>query len=225
MAYPGKSQSLFDYFMAPYSIKIITVGQMATNCYIVWDRVTLDGIIIDAGDDAEYISDTLNQLRIFPRAVIATHGHFDHVLAAFALESMYNIPFMMNPADSFLLKNMNKSATHFLHVKHVDPPPRSITPLLHGQHISLGKSEITVMETPGHTPGSVCLYEQQHRVIFTGDTIFASGALGRTDRTYGNRNQLMESVKRLLALPSNTALFPGHGDASTIGAEKSQHVV
>ena len=211
--------------MSPYSVKIVTVGQLATNCYIVWDRVTLDALIIDPGDDAEFISDTLTKLKVFPRAVIATHGHFDHVLAAFALETMYNIPFMMHPADGFLLKSMKKSATYYLHIQHVDPPPHAVVPVSDGQHITLGKSEITILETPGHTPGSICLYEERHRVIFTGDTVFASGAVGRTDRSYGDRTLLLESLRKIFALPPNTALFPGHGEASTIGAEKSHHVV
>lgn len=211
--------------MAPYSIKILPVGQLSTNCYVVWDRGTLDAMIIDPGDDAEYISETLTKLKVYPRCIIATHGHFDHILSVFALESMYNLPFFINRKDDFLLTSMKKSATYYLHVPSVDPPPKNPQSLQDGQTISLGSSVFTVIATPGHTPGSICLYEPKHKVLFTGDTIFADGAVGRTDRSYGNRTELEDSLKRICTLPPDTAIFPGHGSASTIGSERKFHVV
>lgn len=211
--------------MAPYSVKILPVGQLATNCYIVWDRGTLDAMIIDPGDDAEYISETLTKLKVYPRCIVSTHGHFDHVLSVFALESMYNIPFFIHPDDDFLLANMKKSASYYLHIATVDPPPKNRQPLMDGHVITLGSSNFTVIGTPGHTPGSVCLYEPKHAVLFTGDTIFAEGAVGRTDRSYGNRAALTKSLARLFALPEQTAIFPGHGAASTLGSERKFHVV
>lgn len=180
-------------------METLVVGQMATNCYIVGD------IIIDPGDDAEYI---MSRLDAKPRMIVATHGHFDHIMAAFALQRAYNIPFYIHKDDEFLLKNMRSSAKHFLGLPDVDPPP--VPSRLQG---------ISFIHTPGHTPGSICLKFGDE--LFVGDTLFAGGGIGRTDFSYSNKKDLEKSIHTILSFPKETKLFPGHGESFTISLWKS----
>ncbi len=205
-------------------ITCLSVGQMATNCYLVSDTKTGEGIIIDPGDDAEYISDTLLKLHITPTKIIATHGHFDHLMAAYALKLGFGIPFCMHPLDTFLVSRMEQTAKHFLGVPYVDPAPSVDTKLREGEVIAVGSIRLTVLHTPGHTPGSICLYEENSGVLFTGDTVFADGSVGRTDHSYSSSEALQSSLKRILSYPLTTRLLPGHGRETTIGAEASYHV-
>lgn len=170
-------------------METLVVGSMATNCYLV------DGIIIDPGDDAEYI---MSHLTDKPRMIVATHGHFDHIMAACALQLAYNIPFYLHPADNFLLATMQSSAKHFLGLKEVDPPPVP-TPI----------TDLPFIHTPGHTPGSICL--KFENVLIVGDTIFEGGGVGRTDFSYSQPLKLAESIDHILSYPANTRLLPGHG--------------
>ncbi len=178
-------------------IETLVVGQMATNCYIV------DGIIIDPGDDAEYI---MGHLQTKPIMIVATHGHFDHIMASYALQLAYNIPFVIHEKDAFLVKTMQSSAKHFLHIV-TDPPPKITSYITEEDKIG----DFTVMHAPGHTPGSVCLVGDG--VVFTGDTIFAGGAVGSTDHQYSDKTALSQSINKILALPPKTKFFSGHGDS------------
>ncbi len=205
-------------------ITTLAVGQMAANCYIVSDTKTREGIIIDPGDDAEYISDTLLKLQVTPIMIVATHGHFDHLMAAYALKLGFGIPFRMHPLDVFLVSRMEQTAKHFLGVPCVDPAPSVDRKLREGEVIAVGSIRLTVLHTPGHTPGSICLYEKKLGVLFTGDTIFSTGAVGRTDRSYANREVLMSSIHRILSYPKRTRILAGHGEETTIGAEIRYHV-
>lgn len=179
-------------------IKTLPVGQMAANCYLVTHAGKT--MIIDPGDDAEYITSHVTEQ---PSMIIATHGHFDHIMAAFALQLAYNIPFYMHPDDNFLLAQMQSSAKHFLGVREVDPPPVP-TPI----------KNIPFIHTPGHTPGSICL--QFEGVLFVGDTIFAEGGVGRTDFSYSEPLKLAESIHRILSYRPETRLLPGHGEEVTV---------
>lgn len=176
------------------NIETLVVGQMATNCYIV------DGIIIDPGDDAEYI---MSHCKTKPTMIVATHGHFDHIMAAYALQLAYNIPFYIHKKDIFLLARMQSSAKHFLGLKDIDPPPYPSE-----------MKDIMYIHTPGHTPGSICLYFPKNNILFSGDTIFAGGAVGRTDHEYSDKAALSRSIQTILSLPPETKLFPGHGEAN-----------
>lgn len=201
-------------FYSDMDIQTFIVGQMATNCYIVTNFG--ESIIIDPGDDAEYI---ISHCETKPFMVVATHGHFDHVMAACALQLAYNIPFVMHEADTFLIKNMQASAKHFLKLPHVDPPPNISKFITGGDKVG----DLTVIHTPGHTPGSMCLYSKKENILFAGDTIFAGGAVGRTDHEYSNTSALTRSVQTILSLPPETKLFCGHGEGSTVGRELSYH--
>lgn len=190
-------------------IQTLVVGSMATNCYII------DDIIIDPGDDAEYIISHVKK----PSLVIATHGHFDHILAAFALTETYKIPFAMHKADEFLLVNMEKSAKHFLKLPTIDPPPKITTYLTDGDSVG----NLRVLHTPGHTPGSVCFIGKDF--VLSGDTLFAGGAVGRTDFSYSSKTNLADSIKRILSLAPSLKLLPGHGPSSSVKAERRFHRV
>ncbi len=194
------------------TIETLVVGQMATNCYIV------DGIIIDPGDDAEYI---VSHLKTKPTLIVATHGHFDHIMAARALQLTYAIPLVMHESDAFLVTTMRSSAKHFLGLTMIDPPP-AVNKMIRDKD-KIGK--FTVIHTPGHTPGSICLYSQKNNVLFTGDTIFADGAVGRTDHAYCDKTALSRSIKTILSLPPKTILLSGHGEKSCIESERGYHRV
>jgi glyoxylase-like metal-dependent hydrolase (beta-lactamase superfamily II) len=204
------------------NITTLRVGQMAANCYLLTDEKTGETLIVDPGDDAEYIMDKIASGHGVPQAIVATHGHFDHIMAARALELAYTIPCLMRPEDEFLVARMDETAKHFLGIRAVDPPP-DVQPI--GFMLAVGKSKIEVVYTPGHTPGSICLYSPKDKILLTGDTIFADGGVGRTDFSYSDPSKISASLKKILSYPADTALYPGHGEPTTVGTEKKLHRV
>lgn len=200
----------------------LPVGSLQTNCYLAYDILTFKCLIIDPGDDADYIIGFIAKLKLKPQAIIATHGHFDHILAVTELKFAYHIPFFIHINDRFLVKDMQSSAKYFLKVK-TDPPPEIDEFLTNQQEIKFGRQSLKIIETPGHTPGSVCLYNKQHNILFTGDLLFAEGGVGRTDFSYSNKSQLNNSITKILKLPIHTNLFPGHGKQTDIKKERIYH--
>lgn len=185
---------------------------MDENCYIVWDKDTKEAIIIDPGDDSDYIIENINKEDLTPRAIIATHGHFDHTMAVLPLKLSFNIPFYMHKEDGFLLKRIEKTAKHFVDFD-PGPPPKVDIFLTDKATISIGKIRFSIIHTPGHTPGSVCLHFKDEKIIFVGDLIFADGYVGRTDFKYGDKIKLSESINKL---PDNITVYPGHGEEFTL---------
>ena len=206
-------------------ITILVVGQMAANCYIVRDVATNQALIIDPGDDAEYIIDTILKLKVEPIGVLLTHGHFDHVMSAFEVQIAYGIPCMMHPEDTFLLTRMTETAKHFLGVSRADPPPTITTPLQDGQTIAIGNSVVSIREIAGHTPGSVLVYHKESASIFVGDVLFADGAVGRTDHSYSSPLELTNSIRTILSYPDNTRIYAGHGESTTVELAKTYRPV
>lgn len=198
------------------NVHILPVGQMASNCYLLEDTLTHTVIVIDPGDASEYIIDHIQKLQAKPLCVIATHGHFDHVMGVFALTKIYAIPFYMNKKDEFLLSGMQQSARHFLGISKIDPPATIDKTLREGDAISLGNSQLSVIETPGHTPGSVCLYDGTAHILFGGDLVFEGGSVGRTDFSYSDSQVLMASLNKIITLPNDTIIYPGHGASMNI---------
>ncbi len=193
-------------------IERLIVGQLQTNCYLVWDKENLETVIIDPGDDADYIQRRVADFNLCPKFILATHGHFDHILAATELKFAFKIPFLIHQADLFLLKRAEETARFFTGISEnpVLPPDKFIK---EEEKIKFGKESLEVIETPGHTPGGVAFYSPG--VLFSGDTIFAEGT-GRTDFSYGSEKQLKNSIKKLLSLPKETTVLPGHGEETTI---------
>ena len=201
---------------AGITVERLVVGQLATNCYLVKDRASRRTFIIDPGDDAEYVMDHLVKLDAHPIAIIATHGHFDHILAARALQLAYKIPFMCHEGDTFLVDRMGETAKHFLGISVVDPPPHIDQTLSQESVLELGATTVKVLPTPGHTPGSVCLSISKEKTVFVGDLVFAGGDVGRTDFSYASYESLQLSIKKIFRLPQGTIFYPGHGESSTI---------
>ena len=144
-------------------------------------------------------------------------------MAAFAVQKTFGIPFFIHGADAFLLPRMNESAQHFLGITSVDPPPVIDRMLRDGEILRVGKLLLKVFETPGHTPGSVCLYHAGSASLFCGDLLFAHGDVGRTDFSYSDAVALRGSIDRVLGYPQATALYAGHGSSTTIGSERPHH--
>lgn len=205
-------------------IERLVVGQMAANCYIVMENSSQKALIIDPGDDSEYIIDTIRTMGAIPESIIATHGHFDHLMAGRALEEAYDIPFRIHKSDVFLVDRMQESSRFFLGARSVDPPPRIQKTLEPGEVITVGEIRLTLIPAPGHTPGSICLYSRNERFAFVGDTIFAGG-VGRTDFSYASGGELRKSLKLILSLPDDTILYPGHGPSTSVAREKQRGAV
>ena len=206
--------------MHELEVKRLPVGQLQTNCYLVFDSETSDVIIIDPGDDADYIARVITDLNKTPSKIIATHGHLDHVLAVTELKLAYKIPFLIHKDDKLFLKRLRSSAKHFLGIE-TDPPPPVDKDLKEDDEIKVGKYILKVIETPGHTPGGISLYCKEAKVLFAGDTIFEKGGVGRTDFTYSNSNHLTESIRKLLKLSEDTVVYTGHGGRTTIKEVKT----
>ncbi len=200
-------------------IETLVVGALQTNCYLVWDVSTKEALVIDPGDDGEYIIRRIQDLIIQPRAIFATHGHFDHVCASLELKMAFRIPFYLHQADEFLLSRAQNSARHWTGIE-VDPPAPADGYLRDNEKVELGSQYLRVMFTPGHTPGSVCLYCKEDKVLFSGDTIFADGGVGRTDYRYSSEVDLHESITKIFQLTDEIMVFSGHGRETTIGQER-----
>ena len=200
-------------------IRELVTGQLSTNCYLVFDNQTSDVVIIDPGDDPDYIMRIIKDINKKPSKIIATHGHFDHVLAVTELKLAYDIPFLMHKDDEFLLKRLQSSVKHFLGLE-ADSPPLVDTYLKESDEVKIGKYILKIIETPGHTPGGISLYCKKAKVLFVGDTIFEKGGVGRTDFAYSNNKHLIKSIRKLLKLPENTVVYTGHGDKTTIREAK-----
>ncbi|MBI4064946.1 MBL fold metallo-hydrolase [Candidatus Gottesmanbacteria bacterium] len=193
-------------------VETLVVGQMAANCYIVRDGSV--AVVIDPGDDGQYIIDTLQKYSLTLKAIVATHGHFDHIMAAYELQISLGLPFLMGKGDEFLLKNMRASANHYLHIT-TDPPPTVTKTLADGDIITVGAQKLSVIAVPGHTPGSIALVSNEW--IIVGDVLFSGGAVGRTDFSYSDKEQLMISIQKIRSYPEDYILYPGHGEKTTIG--------
>jgi glyoxylase-like metal-dependent hydrolase (beta-lactamase superfamily II) len=205
-------------------IDVLEVGSLKTNCYLV----SSDGEvgIIDPGDDADYIIREIQKENLTPVWICVTHGHFDHVLAVTELALAFNIPFYMHPEDEFLLDRAKETAEHFTGV-YADPVLVKFKDLKEGDTLKIGKETLEVIETPGHTPGGICLYIKSEKALsggklalFCGDLIFDRGTVGRTDFKYSSCEKLENSVKKVMKLPENTTIYPGHGEKTTVFSHK-----
>ena len=199
----------------------IVLGDLETNCYIVWDEETKQCLIIDPADDGIAVSEEIQARSLKPIGVLVTHGHFDHIMGALDLKLIYKIPFYCNSKDEFLLGRQSKTASHFLKRKTDVPNFQKIDiDLDQIEKINLGDEILQIIKTPGHTPGSLCLYNKKGGLLFSGDTLFEQ-SIGRTDLAGGNFETIIHSIKNeLFILPEETRVFPGHGSETSIKDEK-----
>lgn len=199
-------------------IDSFVLGQLQTNCYILSNQKN-NCYVIDPADDFVFLSDFIQNRSLIPKGIILTHGHFDHCLAAFALKKIYNIPILASIEDLFLLKLIKKSSGYWIQTDYPSFPILEIDINLNKtKTFSFDGINIQVIKTPGHTPGSICLYIPDFNILFSGDTLFKD-AIGRTDLVYSDKNLLIKSLKKLSKLPVNTTIYPGHGPKTFIAEE------
>jgi glyoxylase-like metal-dependent hydrolase (beta-lactamase superfamily II) len=196
----------------------LVVGSLKENCFIVSAKD--EALIIDPGDDADYITSYIQRKDLKPICIIATHGHFDHILAAFEICMNFDIPFLMHKDDVFLLGRMKQSARYYTNARDIAPAPEVTRFLENKQIVRLAEYNFNVIVTPGHTPGSICLYEENESLIFCGDLIFENG-VARFDFAYSNKKDLVRSIHKILTLPDKTKVYPGHGNVTSVGRQRA----
>ena len=193
------------------------VGPLACNCYIVGDRATGEAILIDPGGDADEIAEAIAAAGIRITAIVATHAHFDHIIAAERLRALTGAPFYLHDGDRALLDWMQTSGRLFLGVE-LPPPPEVDRTAAEGDILSAGGLSLEVMHTPGHSPGSLSLVGDD--AIFSGDTLF-SRSIGRTDLPGGDATTLLQVIAaKLFPFDDDVEVYPGHGPSTTIGEER-----
>ena len=193
------------------------VGPLACNCYVVGDPATKDALVIDPGGDAEDLAEAIAGRGLRVRAIVATHAHFDHLIAAEHLRTVTGAPFLMHDDDRPMLDWYQESGRLFLGLE-LPPPPTIDTPAGEGDVLRAGSAELRVVHTPGHSPGSISLFGSD--LVFSGDTLFAQG-VGRVDLPGGDGRALVGAIKeKIFTLPDETPVYPGHGPATTVEREK-----
>jgi glyoxylase-like metal-dependent hydrolase (beta-lactamase superfamily II) len=193
------------------------VGPLGCNCYIVGDVETNEAIVIDPGGEADDLAAVLVAKELTVTAIVATHAHFDHLLAAERLKELTGAPFYLHAADKPLLAWMQESGRLFLGVD-LGPPPEVDTEAAERDLLKAGAVELEVVHTPGHSPGSISLVTPE--AVFSGDTLFA-GSIGRTDLPGGDTAALLDAVRsKLFELDDDLPVYPGHGPTTTLGREK-----
>ena len=199
-------------------LKNLVVGPLASNCYIVGSESNKEGMIIDPGAEAEVILGNVKDLELDIKSIVLTHGHIDHIGALKEVKEATGAEVAIHADEAQALQE--NSVSTLLGISYPAPlPPDRL--LQDGDSIDISNLHFLVLHTPGHSPGGICLLEQGHKVVFSGDTLFNFG-IGRTDLPGGSYSQLMNSIHtKLMTLLDNTTVYPGHGPDTTIGAERS----
>lgn len=197
-------------------IETIVVTPIGANCYVVGCPDTKEAMVIDPGGDVDKILPILSHHDLTVKAIVGTHAHIDHAAGVEELKQATGAPFYLHPAEEPLLKSMPEYGSYF--GMHVGGVPTVEHYLRTGDTVAFGKLVFDVLETPGHSPGGICLRSGQ--IIFVGDALF-QGSIGRTDLPGGNHEQLLHSIQtQLLSLPDETVVYSGHGAPTTIGDER-----
>lgn len=203
--------------MVPMKIQIYVVSMCATNCYFVINDDTKEVLIIDPGASAKQLEAKVKEHDLKPAGILLTHGHFDHAAAAEELAQLLNVPIYAHEAEQETLEAPGLNLSGWEGMKetyHADVYVRD------EQELELAGFKVKVLFTPGHTVGGCCYYFAEQSVLFSGDTLFES-SIGRTDFPKGSASQLIRAINdKLMILPEETAVYPGHGDMTVIGAER-----
>ncbi|MDR2359608.1 MAG: MBL fold metallo-hydrolase [Prevotellaceae bacterium] len=202
-------------------LKVFYFNELRVCTYVLWDE-TKECIIVDPGCESaseqqrlqEFIAN--NQLK--PVMVVNTHAHFDHVLGNLFVVKTYSVPSAVHEGDTQLLARVAQQSAMFGFA--VAQPPMPSRLLTEEEPVRFGHSQLQVLHTPGHSPGGICLYAAEDKFLLSGDTLFQE-SIGRTDLSGGNYEQLINSIRhKLMTLPDDVKVFPGHGPATSIGEEK-----
>ena len=197
----------------------VVVGSLETNCYLVYCSKTKECVVIDPGADAEKIFRAIAESELKPVLLVNTHGHVDHIGANGDIKDRLNIPLCIHKSDSAMLESILQSALGLLLGARQSPPPDRF--LEDGDVIEFGARRLDVIHTPGHSEGSISL--KGDGLLISGDTLFCGG-VGRTDLPGGSWEKLVDSIqKKILTLPEETIVLPGHGPSTTVGQEKNDN--
>ena len=201
--------------------EILPVGPLQCNCSVVGDEATREAIVIDPGDEIESILAILRKHNLALKQIVVTHAHIDHVGGAMKLKALTGAPILLNENDTALLKMLDVQAA-WLGMR--SPGEVEIDrSIREGEDVEAGSLKAQVLHTPGHTEGSICLLFAPEKTLFAGDTLFA-GSIGRTDLPGGNYKKIIDSLHgKLLALPDETLVIPGHGPTTSIGEERESN--
>jgi hydroxyacylglutathione hydrolase len=201
--------------------EILPVGPLQCNCSVIGDEVSREAMVIDPGDDIADVLAIIEKHKLAVKQIVITHAHIDHVGGAMKLRAATGAPILLNDNDYALLKMLDVQAAWI-----GMPSPGNVEidhSLGEQDSVQAGSLIASVMHTPGHTEGSICLYFPAQKKLIAGDTLFA-GSIGRTDLPGGSFEKIMRSLQgKLLALPDETAVVPGHGPLTTIGAEREEN--
>jgi hydroxyacylglutathione hydrolase len=198
--------------------EILPVGPLQCNCSVIGDQATHEAMVIDPGAEIENILALVREHKLQVKQIVITHAHIDHVGGAMKLRAATGAPILLNQNDYELLKMLDVQASWI----GVAPPGKVDIDQSIGQAdtIKTGSLTANVLATPGHTEGSVCLYFPSQKMLIAGDTLFA-GSIGRTDLPGGSFEKIINSLhEKLLTLPDDTVVTPGHGPQTTIGQER-----
>lgn len=196
----------------------IPVGVLGCNCSVFGDKASREAIVIDPGDDIGTIEGVLDSHQLKLKAIVITHAHIDHIGGAAKLKASRGAPVYMNADDQFLYDALDMQARWL----GVEPPDQTTvdTPMREGDSLEIGRTGFHFLHTPGHTPGSMCLWIPSHNTLVAGDTLFRE-SIGRTDLPGGDSKAILRSIsEKLLVLPDEAVVIPGHGPATTIGHER-----
>jgi hydroxyacylglutathione hydrolase len=201
--------------------EILPVGPLQCNCSIIGDETTREAMVIDPGDDIEDVLDLIRKHNLQVKQIVITHAHIDHVGGAMKLRTATGAPILLNQNDYALLKMLDVQAAW---IGVAAPGAVEIDQsLTTGDTVKAGAHAASILHTPGHTEGSICLYFPAEKIVIAGDTLFA-GSIGRTDLPGGSMQKIMQSLHgTVLALPDETVVVPGHGRVTTIGEERESN--
>jgi len=201
--------------------EILPVGPLQCNCSVIGDDVTREAMVIDPGDDIEDVLALIRKHSLQVKQIVITHAHIDHVGGAMKLRAATGAPILLNQNDYALLKMLDAQAAWI----GMENPGKVEIDHSIGQADTVRAGSLTanVIHTPGHTQGSVCLYFPLEKTLIAGDTLFA-GSIGRTDLPGGSLDKIMDSLhEKVMALPDDTLVVPGHGELTTIGEERESN--
>lgn len=194
----------------------LEVGNLGTNCYIIYCEDSKQAAVIDPGGNQADILAIIEREKLQVEYIINTHGHVDHIMANHAIKQVTGAPILIHTDDAQMLTNAQNNLSAFVGTAVTSPPADKL--LKHNDQIQVGNINLEVLHTPGHTPGGICL--KSGNTVFSGDTLF-SESIGRTDFPGGSYEQLLNSIKEnLLVLPDDVVILPGHGPDTTIGWER-----